>query len=222
MTGRVAPWLLLMGLGLAPAWAQEPQMGQLGQALNQALQQMPGVPPEDQVLGARFELLQAQRESLLRGQGDWDTFFRFYQVTQQQAVRHSPLPSALVGPWNQIQSLMAEIAPRHGRQAPPLASPTGPLAARPPSQLSPPQVSQALAALQEIEGNVSGPPPGCDVTRFQQARADLTALRQSLQSGNPSRIVRDRRRVQLSRSALQLPESRFWALDQSLDQIPVP
>jgi hypothetical protein len=184
--------------------------------LQQATQEATRLSPEGQLLTARFDILRVQADKLLRRQGNWDEFLRFYQTTQLQAARLGPLPAAVQAPWSQIQALMADIARQRGQSIPPLGGPA--------SQDLPfaEAVKRALTAVQDLEATLPPPPAGGDGARYQQARADLGSLRQSLQAGRAAQIVRDRRRLQLSRSALQLPQTRFWTLDQALDLVPVP
>ncbi|MBT9586430.1 hypothetical protein IV102_24010 [bacterium] len=199
------------------AWAQQPELRQLNQVLQHAAGQSASLDSDRQILIARFALLQNQAEALLQGGGDWEPFFRFYQVTQQQVSRLSPLPPAVAGPWSQIQTLMLEIGRKKGQSLPPLSSITAEKAT---TAVLPATLSQAARALDKIELSLNGPPPGCDLARYQEARDNLAALRQSLQSGKATQIARQRRRFQLSRSALQMPAARFWELDQALDEIP--
>lgn len=213
-------WLCLLWLWQPGAWAQQSELRDLNQVLQRAAGQSASLDSERQILIARFALLQNQAEGLLQGRGDWDTFFRFYAVTQQQVSRLSPLPPAVADPWSQIQRLMAEIGRQKGQSLPPLQIPNATPPETATSVVSPETLRRAAAALDKIESSLNGPPAGCDLSRYQEARANLTALRQSLQSGKTAQIVRQRRKVQLTRSALQLPAARFWELDQALDMVP--
>lgn len=198
---------LMLALWLfGPALAQEVQLRELGPPLQQA-QAAAG-----DVLAARFELMNAQAQALLRGQGDWEAFLRFYQVTQQQVARAGALPPAVAQPWARIQAIMTEIGRQRGRPLPPLGE-------RPVTSSGGESMGAALAALIELEGELVGPPPGCDVARYQDARKQLAELRRALQKGDGPAAIRARRRFYVSRSALQLPAARFWALDQALDRL---
>ncbi len=212
-------WLCLLWLCQPGAWAQQSELRDLNQVLQRAAGQSASLDSDQQILIARFALLQNQAEGLLQGRGDWDTFFRFYTVTQQQVSRLSPLPPAVAGPWNQIQSLMTEIGRHKGQSIPPLQTPNATQPEIATSVVLPETLRRAAGALDKIERSLGGPPAGCDLPRYQEARATLTALRQSLQSGKAAQIVRQRRKFQLTRSALQLPASRFWELDQALDMV---
>lgn len=165
---------------------------------------------------ARFELLQVQSEQLQRGRGDWETFFRFYQVTQQQASRLAPFPSHLQQNWDRVQSLMQQVARSRGRELSPVPTARSAGAA--------PNPSGALQQVRQLESGLGSMPEAADPGRYQEARAHLTGLRRSLEAAaqaptpqNLKEVVRYRRLLQLSRSALQLNPARFWELDLALD-----
>lgn len=198
-------------------------MAQLRQLIQTALQQAPPVDADRQPIIARLELLTIQADNLSRGGGDWNTFFRFYQETQAVIARSGPLPGALGANWTQIQQAVSDIGRAQGRS---LGIVGQAYVAADAVRLSPEVVQRALAAIQAIESSLNGPPPP-QGERFQQARAQLTALRTHLQSAlehpkSLSQIVHDRRRFQVIRSALQLAPARFAELDQALDQLPLP
>lgn len=191
-----------------PALAQEAQLRELGPPLSQAQAQA------TDLLAARFELMNAQAQALLRGQGDWEAFLRFYQATQQQVARAGALPPGLAQPWARIQGLMAEIGRQRGRALPPLGEfPAAVSAGGEP-------LRAALAALNSLETSLGAPPSGCDLARYQEARANLAELSRSLQRGDPAAARKARRRFYVTRSALQLPAANFSAVDQALDRLP--
>lgn len=201
-----------------------PQMVQLRQLIQNALQQAPPVDADRQPIIARLELLTIQADNLSRGGGDWNTFFRFYQETQTVIARSGPLPGTLGASWTQIQQAVSDIGRQQGRS---LGIVGQAYVAADAQQLSPELVQRALAAVQSIESSLGAAPGGTEAARFQQARAQLTALRTHLQSAlskpkSLGQIVNDRRRLQVVRNALQLPPARFAELDQALDQLPNP
>lgn len=219
--------LLLATLGLAQS-ADMQQLQDLRSALQQARGQSGGLEAERQTLLARFELLEVQAAGLQSGQGDWDTFFRFYETTAEVADSR-PLPGPLQGGWGRIQALMKDLARRHGRTlvevAPTQAAPSGSVA------VGPEMFRRALQALVQIQQRLAGPPPGGNAQRYEQARQQLAQLGQDLQTGMEmlqqgrglpgyAQLLRDRRRYWLTRSALELPANAFWELDQLLDQMP--
>lgn len=199
-------------------------MAQLRQLIQNALQQAPPMDADRQPVIARLELLTIQADNLSRGAGDWNTFFRFYQETQTVIARSGPLPGSLGANWTQIQQSVADIGRAQGRS---LGIVGQAYLASDAVQLSPEVVQRALAAVQAIESTLGAAPGGAEGARFQQARAQLTALRNHLQSAlsrpkSVGQLIHDRRRFQVIRSALQLPPARFSELDQALDQLPNP
>jgi len=210
----VKKWALVLLCSLVVT-AQPPPLQELSQSLAQARHQAAGVNPEQMLLLSRFELLQVQSEQLQRGTGDWETFFRFYQVTQQQASRLAPLPSPLQQNWERIQTLMSQVGQSRGRALAPVGAVRGGLS---------PDPIQALQRVRQLESSLGAMPEGAEKGRYQEARAHLTGLRRSLESAarTPTpqilkEIVRYRRLLQVSRSSLQLNPERFWDLDQALD-----
>lgn len=199
-------------------------MAQLRQLIQNALQQAPPMDADRQPIIARLELLTIQADNLSRGAGDWNTFFRFYQETQTVIARSGPLPGTLGANWTQIQQTVSDIGRAQGRS---LGIVGQAYVAQDAVRLSPEVVQRALAAVQGIESALGPVPAGAEKTRFQQARAQLTALRTHLQSAlkhpkSLGQLIQDRRRFQAIRSALQLPPIRFSELDQALDQLPNP
>lgn len=199
-------------------------MAQLRQLIQNALQQAPPLDPDRQPVIARLELLTIQADNLSRGSGDWNTFFRFYQETQAVIARAGPLPGTLGANWTQIQQTVSDIGRGQGRS---LGIVGQAYVAPDALQLSPEVVQRALTAVQAIESSLGPVPGGAEGVRFQQARAQLTALRTHLQSAlsrpkSLGQLLHDRRRFQVIRNALQLPPARFFELDQALDQLPNP
>ncbi|MBX3169879.1 MAG: hypothetical protein KF760_20920 [Candidatus Eremiobacteraeota bacterium] len=199
-------------------------MAQLRQLIQNALQQAPPLDPDRQPVIARLELLTIQADNLSRGAGDWNVFFRFYQETQAVIARSGPLPGSLGANWTQIQQAVSDIGRQQGRS---LGIVGQAYAATDSLHLSPELVQRAMAAVQAIESSLGPAPGGAEGKRFQQARAQLAALRTHLQSAlshpkSLGQILHDRRRFQVIRSALQLPPARFSELDQALDQLPDP
>lgn len=218
----VLRFLLLLVLSCGVAAQGNPQMAQLRQLIQTALQQAPPLDADRQPIIARLELLTIQADNLARGGGDWNTFFRFYQETQAVIARSGPLPGSLGANWTQIQQAVSDIGRQQGRS---LGIVGQAYVAGDAARISPETLQRALAAIQAIESAV-GPPPA-ESARYQQARAQLTALRTHLQSAldhpkSVSQLVQDRRRFQVIRSALQLPPARFFELDQALDLLPTP
>ena len=137
-------------------------------------------------------------------------------------ARSGPLPGSLGANWTQIQQAVSDIGRQQGRS---LGIVGQAYVAGDAARISPETLQRALAAIQAIESAV-GPPPA-ESARYQQARAQLTALRTHLQSAldhpkSVGQLVQDRRRFQVIRSALQLPPARFFELDQALDLLPTP
>ena len=218
MVLRTLRGLLLLAL-TCPVWAQNPQMGQLRDLIRTTLSQAPPLEAERQPVVARLELLTIQADNLARGSGDWNVFFRFYQETQAVMANSGPLPGSLAGNWNQIQDMVSNIARQQGRAIGIVGQAYQPGAQ---ATVSPSVLQNALQAAQRLESSLGPPPPGSD-SRYQQAKAQLEALRTHLQNPkNLAQIVHDRRRFQVIRSALQLAPARFVELDQALDQLPAP
>ena len=213
---------LLLLLSCAVLAQGNPQMAQLRQLIQTALQQAPPMDADKQPIIARLELLTIQADNLSRGGGDWNTFFRFYQETQTVIARSGPLPGSLGANWTQIQQAVSNIARAQGRS---LGIVGQAYAAADTQRLSPEIVQRALGALQSIESGLGPAPTGPEGQRYQQALAQLRALKTHLQSAldrpkSLGQLVHDRRRFQVIRSALQLPPARFSELDAALDQLP--
>jgi len=209
---------LLVALSCGVLAQGNPQMAQLRQLIQTALQQAPPMDADKQPIIARLELLTIQADNLSRGAGDWNTFFRFYQETQAVIARSGPLPGSLGANWTQIQQAVSDIGRAQGRS---LGIVGQAYAAADTQRLSPEVVQRALTAIQGIESALQ---PVTD-QRYQQALAQLRALKTHLQSAldhpkSLGQIVHDRRRFQVIRSALQLPPARFSELDAALDQLP--
>lgn len=216
MVLRALLWLSLATL----AWAQpqgNPQMAQVRQLIQNALQQAPPLEAERQPVIARLELLTIQADNLSKGSGDWNTFFRFYQETQTVIARSGPLPGSLGANWTAIQQAISDVARQQGRSLGVVGQAGAPSDA---TSFSPQVVQRALSAIQTIEASLQ---PVND-PRYQQALAQLKALKTHLQSAQNhpkslSQLVHDRRRFQVIRNALQLPPGKFAELDQALDQV---
>ena len=195
-------------------------MAQLRQLIQTTLQQAPPLEPDRQPVIARLELLTIQADNLSRGDGDWNTFFRFFQETQAVIARSGPLPGSLGANWTQIQQSVSDIARLQGRSIGITGQASAPTDA---TTLSPEILQRALNAIQTLEASLQ---PVNDA-RYQQALAQLRALKTHLQSAQNhpkslGQIVHDRRRFQVIRSALQLPPGKFAELDQALEQIDSP
>ena len=111
----VLRFLLLLILSCGEAAQGNPQMAQLRQLIQTALQQAPPLDADRQPIIARLELLTIQADNLARGGGDWNTFFRFYQETQAVIARSGPLPGSLGANWTQIQQAVSDIGRQQGR-----------------------------------------------------------------------------------------------------------
>lgn len=217
--------LLCLLLSLAAA-AQEPTLQHLATTLQQALKQSAGLGAERQVFAARLEIMKAQTEQLLAGDGDLDLYFRFYAATQAQAAA-GPLPAPLQASWGQVQALMAQLARESNRPVPPAVNTAGDEA------LTAEKLEHAAQAAANAEAALGPVPPGLDRARYEEARQVLSALRNELQraldelrrgdkrpASYPA-VLRQRRRWLVLRSALQLPSSRSLPLDQALERLPL-
>lgn len=195
-------------------WCQtESTLQELSRTLQQAQQQGAGLDEARQVLIPRFELLQVQSQQLLSGTGDWEVFFRFFEVTRQQ-TQGRPLPANLQPSWNRIEALMAQLAQQRGQQ---LAGPsaTGPGDTK---QL----LAAALQGVLQIEGRLQAKP----TSHFNAARRQLGELRNALQrsqndSASYRSVIQERQRFYLMRSGLELDPKDFWNLDQVLEKLPL-
>lgn len=203
-------WLCLYLVGFCQT---ESTLQELSRTLQQAQQQSGGLDEARQVLIPRFELLQVQSQQLLSGTGDWDVFFRFFEVTRQQ-TQGRPLPANLQPSWNRIEVLMAQLAQQRGQQL------SGQSAAGPEDtgQL----LRTALQGVIQIEGRLQAKP----TAHFNAARQQLAALRNALSRSQSdpasyASVIRERRRFYLIRSGLELDPNDFWSLDQILERLPL-
>ena len=193
--------LLLLCSGLASAQPLAELRGLFQQACNQAQ----GQSPERLAVGARCEILGVMNEGLLRGQGDWNQFFQFYQVTQSQAVQVG-LPQPMLGTWQQIERLMVEVGRSQGH-------PIGVTAATASTPTAPSGPLGEAARLAQALENQARRQKGSS----SEALTALAKLRQDL--SNNGNWAQSRRQFFLTRWGLGLSNQSFEALDRALDQL---
>lgn len=203
-------WVNLFYVGLCQT---ESTLQELSRTLQQAQQQSGGLDEARQVLIPRFELLQVQSQQLLSGTGDWDVFFRFFEVTRQQ-TQGRPLPANLQPSWNRIEVLMAQLAQQRGQQL------SGQPAAIPVD--TPQLLGAALQGVLQVEGRLQAKP----TAHFNAARQQLAELRNALQRSQNQiasygSVIQERQRFYLMRSGLEMDPKEFWNLDQILEKLPL-